>query len=222
MKNSLYGVLVCGSLLVGCLRPASERVELDRKVGRAEADGVSVSVAHGLAAVRSVSAERVELWAQAPALEIALTSDTPRSSFRIDVRNCMPGAVLKHSKGVIEADDTDALASCSFKLPLSGKQVLQLGPPDAAENEPYAFAVLSDIQRGISEVDDIYERMNSDPELRFVVSTGDLTNVGSGEELLRFQRELARLEIPMFSTVGNHEMGEHGDLQPRELALKTQ
>jgi hypothetical protein len=53
----------------------------------------------------------------------------------------------------------------------------------------------------------VFERLNEDPELRFVVSTGDLVDTGVRKELTRFQREMQTLQIPMFSTVGNHEMG---------------
>jgi predicted phosphodiesterase len=84
---------------------------------------------------------------------------------------------------------------------------LRLAPPDADEHAPFVFAVLSDVQRAVGEVNEIFARMNEDLELRFVVSTGDLVNTGTRAELERFQRELALLEIPLFSTVGNHEMG---------------
>ncbi len=66
--------------------------------------------------------------------------------------------------------------------------------------------MLSDIQGGVGIVGDVFERMNADPTIRFVVSTGDLTDVGSWEELERFQRELEALRVPFYSTVGNHEV----------------
>jgi 3',5'-cyclic AMP phosphodiesterase CpdA len=40
-----------------------------------------------------------------------------------------------------------------------------------------------------------------------VVSTGDLVNTGARHELTDFQEQMATLSIPLFSTVGNHEMG---------------
>ncbi len=208
MKTCWGSVVLCLTLLSGCLRPASERVELDRKVGQAEADGVSVNVSDGLAAVRSLSGERLVLWAQAPILEIEVSVERAQSSFQVAVHNCMEGAVLSHAGGVVLGERFgDRKASCRFEVPLAGEDVWRIAPPDAALSEPYVFAVLSDVQRGVDDVNEIFARMNEDPELRFVVSTGDLANVGTRPELVRFQRELAPLNIPFFSTVGNHEMG---------------
>jgi 3',5'-cyclic AMP phosphodiesterase CpdA len=49
--------------------------------------------------------------------------------------------------------------------------------------------------------------MNADPAIMFVASSGDLTQRGTPEQLQRFQRELEVLRVPLFSTVGNHELG---------------
>src|SRR5690606_868678 len=72
---------------------------------------------------------------------------------------------------------------------------------------PFVYAVLSDVQNAVDRVHDVFARMNEDTELAFVVSTGDLVDTGALGELERFQHELAALDIPLFSTVGNHEMG---------------
>jgi Icc protein len=199
-------------LLVCCLLPADERVELDRKVGRAEANGVSVEVAEGLAGVRAFDASRLELWGQAPALDLTFDSASARP-LRLDVLNCMPGALLTGSGVSLSPSAVpDHAASCRFELSLpAGEASFHLGPPDAAQDEPFAFAVLGDVQSAITRVQDVFERLNDDPELRFLLCTGDLVDTGARDELVRFQRELRTLRIPMFSTIGNHETG--GDAQ---------
>jgi len=196
-------------LLACCLLPADERVELDREVGRAEQAGLGVEVGEGLASVRSVAPERVELWAQAPELTITLARlDQSAGPLRLDVYNCVEGATLSFSGNVLPSTLVDGRrASCRFELPSLTRETMRLGPSDAALREPFVFAVLSDIQRAIGDVHDIFERMNAEPTLRFVVSTGDLTNLGERAELIRFQHELEGLRIPFYSTVGNHEMG---------------
>ena len=203
------GLLLCGLLLGSCLLPADERAELDGRVGRAEADGMSVEVADGLAAVRAFDGERLVLWAQAPALRIALRLSAQRErTLAIDVLNCSAGARLLTPNDELASQPlADRRASCSFMLTVDGDVELRLEPPGAASEEPFAFAVLSDVQSAIGSVHEIFERMNQDPELRFVVSTGDLVDTGERPELTRFQRELRPLAIPFFSTVGNHEMG---------------
>ncbi len=208
MPRSLIFFTCCALGLSACVRPASERVELDERVGIADASALQVRVEEGLASVRELDANTLVLWAQAPSLSFELTSETPRASFRLDVHNCMPGAMLSDGTTSLAARPLPGrLAGCRFELALSGAQSFTLGPADAARREAFHFAVLSDIQRAIDRVEDIFERMNDDPELRFVVSTGDLANIGTRDELVRVQRELAGLSIPLFSTVGNHEMG---------------
>lgn len=194
--------------MLSCILPAAERVELDSKVGRAEASGAKVQVHEGQAAVRFFDGERLELWAQAPSLEIKLSlPDGPARTVAIDVYNCSKGARLRHAEEELVALPLAGHnAGCSFMVNLTGESELTLVPP-GDEQGPFVFAVLSDVQNALGSVHDIFERMNEDPALRFVVSTGDLVDTGVRPELTRFQAELAQLNAPFFSTVGNHEMG---------------
>jgi 3',5'-cyclic-AMP phosphodiesterase len=178
-------------------------------VGQAEAAGMRVEVEDGLAAVRAFDGQRLELWAQAPALRIRIAHDraSPRP-LRLTVLNCMREALL-------ELDDTSILgmpvegrgAACEFAVEVSDGSSLRLAPAGADEPGSFVFAVLSDIQSAVDRVGDIFARMNEDPELQFVVSTGDLVDTGARQELTYFQEQMATLPIPLFSTVGNHEMG---------------
>lgn len=204
MKRAL-GVL---AVLGACVLPAEERVSLDRAVGRAEAGALAVEVRDGLAAVRSFDDARLELWAQAPTLHLNIQAPPgERRPYRLDVYNCMQGAVLRLGDQRVEGVPFEGrMASCRFDITLESGS-LEIGPPDADVPLPFVFAVLSDVQRAIDRVDEVFARMNEDTELAFVVSTGDLVNTGTLAELERFQHELATLDIPFFSTVGNHEMG---------------
>jgi hypothetical protein len=199
-------------LLACCLLPANERVELDRAVGRARAKNIELEIRDGLAGVRSFDGATLQLWAQAPVLDVdvTLTDDAPRS-LRIELLNCMRDAVLsveQTSSTSAAKPLSDWAAGCRFDVGLEREQTtLHIAPADAARNEPYVFAVLSDIQRGIGQVQEVFERMNEDAALRFVVSTGDLANTGVRPELVAVQDELRVLRVPLFSTVGNHEMG---------------
>jgi predicted phosphodiesterase len=181
-------------------------VRRDRQVGERETPEQTVMVRDRTAAVRSSASERIELWAQAPGLELSLTRSV--GPLRLDIFNCPRDSVLVWSGGsVVAARVDDHLASCRFDLPAVGSETVRVGPPDRELDAPFVFAVLSDVQRAINEVHEVFERMNQDPELRFVVSTGDLVNTGALDELQHFQRELERLSVPFYSTVGNHEMG---------------
>jgi 3',5'-cyclic AMP phosphodiesterase CpdA len=49
--------------------------------------------------------------------------------------------------------------------------------------------------------------MNVEPDVRFLLGAGDLTRRGTVAELERYQRELLGLDVPYFTTMGNHELG---------------
>jgi 3',5'-cyclic-AMP phosphodiesterase len=194
-------------LLVCCLLPADERVALDTKVGFESRDGLTIDIADHHGSVRALAPGFVELWAQAPELRIEL-SQTSGAALRLDVLNCIRGSVLSYEGGTIMPTSVEGRpASCRYELPPLVRASLSISPPDARQLDRYAFAVLSDVQRAIPRVHEIFERMNQDSTLRFVLSTGDLTNLGERKELLHFQEELAALAIPLYSTVGNHELG---------------
>ncbi len=196
-------------LLACCLLPASDRVELDRSVGEAEARGLRLRVEDGLAAVRAFDGQTLTLWAQAPDLSLHVISrEAEARPLVIEVHNCVPDAVLTGAGFAVAAAPLEGRAAgCRFSLSLSGEVTLRIAPADADGVEPYVFLVLSDIQRAIGKVDDVFARMNEDEEARFVVSTGDLANTGTRPELLEIQQKLGLLRLPLFSTVGNHEMG---------------
>jgi 3',5'-cyclic-AMP phosphodiesterase len=175
----------------GCLRPSEERARRDEQVGLAEADGVQVAVADGRAVVRELSRERVTLWASAPRLSLTLTWQAPlEGELLVEVRNCMPRAAITATPSVPLIESArDAGGGCSFRLgPLGGAGALELGiePPESAAPAPFRFAVMSDVQEAIDDVQDIYAVMNREPDLDFLLGAGDLTEQGTHEQLQRF------------------------------------
>jgi 3',5'-cyclic AMP phosphodiesterase CpdA len=159
--------------------------------------------------VRSLEAERIVLWSSAPAWELELeTRDA--TSVRIDVRNAMTDAELSAFEGnarvtaVTEAPTTRK--SFDVELP-AGTSRFRFGPPDAADRGTFRFALMSDVQEAIDDVQDVYERMNEEPDVRFLLGAGDLTENGSEGQLGRFRDELMALDVPYYTTLGNHELG---------------
>jgi 3',5'-cyclic-AMP phosphodiesterase len=197
-------------LVLSCLRPTEERVELDLQVGQAEHGGLSVKVHDGLAAVRSLADDELVLWGSAPGFTLELTASSAQE-LRLEVRNCLSDAELRLVSGTAELTplaDTTLPTRKSWRVALpTGSTRLTLAAPDSESTEPFQFALMSDVQEAIDRVGDIYARMNEQPAVRFVLGAGDLTSDGTREELERFQRELEALRLPYFSTLGNHELG---------------
>ncbi len=209
-------VLVPALVSPGCVRTGEERAELDERVGKADAEGVRFEVAEGLAAVHQAARGRLVLWAGAPSFELETQSQPGATTdWEITVQNVMPDAELVpvdeddvnfKVTGRKQSDPTTVVFG--VELPAGETARMRIAPPDADEAEPYRVAVLSDIQNAVLEVGDIWAKINEDPSIRYVISTGDITQSGRMEELVFFQESLGDLDVPYYTTLGNHELGE--------------
>lgn len=205
-------------LLTCCLHVSKERAERDNSVGHAENNGAEVHVGDGLAAVRALSPGTVELWTEAPALRFDLVTPAgPARNWTLRLRNVLADAEI-HALlpdgtaprlEVVKPAPTEMRVS--LDLPAGARVGFTLAPPDASSLEPWRFGALADVQDALDRVEDIYRVMNEDPTLRFIVFNGDLTERGTDEQLLLFQQKLGTLRVPLYATLGNHELGTRDD-----------
>jgi 3',5'-cyclic-AMP phosphodiesterase len=195
-------------LAMGCARPAKERAERDLEIGKVTSGDLRVSVAGGLAAVRSLEPGRLVLWSSAPAWEIEFESHQV-ASVRLEVENCLldveltaltPGAMVPPG-----AAPRGTRKYWDLRLP-AGRSQFRLASPDVNDRGTFKFGLLSDVQEAVDRVQDIYRTVNAEPDLRFLLGAGDLTERGSVAELSRFHDELESLDIPYYTTLGNHEL----------------
>jgi len=175
---------------------------------------LTVEVSEGLAAIRVLEPGELRLWGGAPSLELALerTTDGP-PDWRLILENCLPDAELRLGPDQLVPRELTAFPTrCEWRVSLAdeGREVLHIRSPRADEVGPFKIAILSDVQSALPEVGDIYTRMNQEEGLVFVLSTGDLTEQGSKEQLEEYQLRLHGLEVPFFSTIGNHELFTSG------------
>ncbi|MCP4602484.1 MAG: metallophosphoesterase [Proteobacteria bacterium] len=213
MRQLLIGLLPV-LWLFGCIASLDDRVQLDETTGFARIDTAQIEVTGQVASVRRFQDGLIELWAQAPVVPMVLNiKNSEVSHWDITVFNTMPNAVLwaRNQNGEalpVGEPATPRPTVRKWRLPIPGGQTITLTitPPDAQLESPYRFAVLGDIQSAIDEFGDIVARLNQDPTIRFVASTGDLIERGTRRLLERFQSELHPLRVPFFSTVGNHEL----------------
>ncbi|PTL85120.1 metallophosphoesterase [Vitiosangium sp. GDMCC 1.1324] len=195
------------------MRPAEERALKDLEVGRVEASGVAFSVEDGLAVVRKVEAGTLTLWGSAPAFRVrAASKDGANETWTVVVRNAMPDAELTALVGneplVVEplSGPLPTVKMWRVRLPAGAEARLTVAPPLWDQPMPFRFAALADVQEALPRVGDIYRRINADPTLRFIFFSGDLTQRGTVEQLEEFQSRLQESRIPLFATLGNHEL----------------
>lgn len=198
---------------MSCLNVAEERVRRDLAVGHREADGARIEVVDGLAAVRRLQADELELWANAPGIEARLTISAP-GLFRIHVRNVLPNAELsvwRTDGSLVPTSPVNTTFATERRLELDpgagGTFQLRLAAPDASTVAAFEFLAFADVQDALEDVGDIFTVMNREPAARFVMLAGDITERGGAAELERFQREQLALKMPIFVTLGNHELG---------------
>lgn len=209
MKRS-HLLAAAALVLIACVRPAEQRAERDLEVGRAERGGLAVRVSGGLAAVRGLAADRLTLWSSAPGWDLELTSDGPRA-LTVELRNVMRSAelVVLEPPGLQPTPlGSELVTEKRYGLALpAGVTRLRLTAPGAEKDGAFTFALMSDVQEAIGAIQDLFRRMNQEPNVEFLLGCGDLTEDGSVAELERYQRELRSLELPYYTTLGNHELG---------------
>jgi predicted phosphodiesterase len=191
-----------------CLRPGEQRARDDLDVGAAAITDAELEVAGGLAAVRALTDHRLELWAQAPVLDLRLSLlDTAAGDWTITIRNAPTDAVLTAAGTAYTREPGARPTVATFRVPLgAGAHDLRLAPPDADRLEGFKVAAMADIQTALPTVHEVFAAINAVPELRFVVGMGDLTERGQLDEYDLYERQLETLEIPFYTTLGNHEL----------------
>ncbi len=195
--------------LAACTQPSEDRAEAELAVGTASLADVTVEVAGGLAAVRELSDHRLVLWSQAPDLRFTLDlRDTAAGDWHLVLHNALTDSMLVVDGGSPLARlpgqrPTDAI----FDLALgAGVHELRLAPLDADLVEPYTIVAMADIQTALPEVDEVFAQINATPNARFVAAMGDITDRSELAEYDLFDRQLQTLDIPFYTTLGNHEL----------------
>ena len=109
----------------------------------------------------------------------------------------------------LEADPAPDYGYTAAKAALiaHAKKLAVMRAPDAANTAPWRFAVFADVQEAIDRFASFVDRLNATPGVRFALVSGDLTEQGEDAELTAFETATARLGIPWYGTLGNHELG---------------
>ncbi len=193
-------------LLVACTRPAQERAEQELEVGHAEIPSMKIDVVDGLAAVRELADGKLELRCNAPVVELDLALPDA-GNWTIVARNSLVDAILVVDGNPVMREPGDLTTVATFQVSLAaGAHRLRIAPPDADVVAPFRFVMLADIQTALPIVDQVFERISQVENARFVTFSGDITERGELDEYDLFDRQLMTLSIPIFTTLGNHEL----------------
>ncbi|HCZ07114.1 MAG: hypothetical protein PWP37_86 [Thermotogota bacterium] len=98
----------------------------------------------------------------------------------------------------------------SFVLPAAQRDLIyrNLQRIDASK-EKFSFIVIGDNKNSISTFGKIIEKVNKDSAF-FMIDTGDLVYDGDEEKYTFFLKQIEKLQKPLLTVIGNHELKEGG------------
>ena len=196
--------VVMAAALAACVRPGEERARDELDVGHAAAADAIVDVTDGLAVVRALSDHALDLWCSAPVIELSLTGDP--GDWTIVAQNVVADAELVIDGRTVAREPGDRRTVASFRVSLdAGPHALRIAPPDASITAPFRAVAMADIQTALPVVNEMFAKIN-ETGARFVIAMGDITDRGDLDEYELFDRQLFTLDIPFYTTLGNHEL----------------
>lgn len=205
-------LLACLAFCCQCVTSSDDRAAFDEEVGHASTEATQLVIDDGLAAIRAMGPGDVTLWTSAPTWTGTLTTTEP-ARWRFVVDNALADAELiatsNGSSLAVTASTGERPTQRSFEVDLpAGTVSLRFGPPDRDDRTPFRIAVMSDIQEAVDDVQDMFDAIEREEGIRFLLGAGDLAQNGSRDELLRVQHELRAFDLPYYTTLGNHDVGE--------------
>lgn len=203
--------------LDGCVSSPGERAALDEQVGKGSTDGARVVVEHGHAVVRDLTPGSMTLWSSTPTWRATLELEEA-TAWTITVDNALADATLRAITSAGEPPVTilegERITQRVFAIDLpAGNTTLQLETRDQRDRSVFRIALMSDIQDAVDDVQDMFDAIENEPDVRFLLGAGDLAQNGGRDELLRIQRELEQFDLPYYTTLGNHDIRDTGAWQ---------
>ena len=114
------------------------------------------------------------------------------------------------------------LISCEKTFTYNANEI-QIGESDRDQNtknlerirsksqtDSLNFVVIGDTQRFYDELDDFVEKINTYPNISFIILNGDITDFGLRSEYLWISHRLQKLSSPFLVVIGNHDMLANG------------
>src|SRR5690606_10266913 len=107
----------------------------------------------------------------------------------------------------IEYSPSQILDKDSYKN-INASNLKKLG--GGIHDDTVRFIVTGDTQRSYDETIKFYKKVNSMPEVDFVIVAGDVTEFGTLKEMQWLARELNNLTVPYVTVIGNHDLTMRG------------
>lgn len=95
---------------------------------------------------------------------------------------------------------------------LTNRHLERISRIDTGAMDTVKIALISDPHYHFNDLAAAIEKINRDPEVSFVIATGDLTENGLSKEFQLFHEIMGQLKTPYVTVIGNHDYLSNGGL----------
>lgn len=178
----------------------SERQAADARIGTYANASFALNEPDGLLHVRDASESELRLRATAPNFTLTLTRARDEAGpLKLTIENLSPLATLAAQDGALLLTGPGQW-TVNWVAPSITIRASEL------PTRPFVFLAMADIQEALPKLDDMVDAMNAETDAEFLVMAGDLTESTEPEQFDEYERRIARLHLPVFSTPGNHDV----------------
>ncbi len=98
----------------------------------------------------------------------------------------------------------------SHKKGINTLQIKELQNNDDGSSE-IIFAIIADVHYHYTSIGEIIDHINSDPEIEFILTVGDITDQGLQKEFDLYYNIMEGLNKPYITIIGNHDYRSNGE-----------
>lgn len=150
--------------------------------------------------------EELLLRALAPNQKISIKSSNQDRNYSLRLENINPVKTIIKSGAQLKIIDPHTV-SLDLDLKSDEEKTLELGPKEDQDN--LEIVVLGDNRNGYQTFSQIVDQIN-DINPAFTIDNGDLVFGGEPNRYRLFNETLAKLHVPLYTTLGNHDIREGG------------
>jgi len=151
------------------------------------------------------TSESLLLRSLSPSVKITIKGGSQPSAYKIRLENVNPSKLeIKNTDSFQRVDDHTILLLVNLS---SGQEkTIQVGLKEAPNPE---FVILGDNRNGYQTFSQIIDQINAISPA-FTIDNGDLVYGGEPNKYRLFYETVSKLQVPLYTTLGNHDIRENG------------
>lgn len=162
--------------------------------------------------------ENILIRALSPIPAFKVRGENAGSAF-VMLENISPEFYMENlaSKGVAKVIEKTAPSTLRFLFDLKANETSEIRQKEITKetSDKYKFVILGDNRDGYDTFEEIIDQVNAIRPV-FVINNGDLVFSGKPNQYRLFDKAVGKFEVPMFTTLGNHDIRGKG----RQIYIK--